>query len=73
VFHAWRKKEHYLKPAAQRVEDQKATALRLKKRQFKQHMRLAMQRKDRCDHCGKLRLAFPGVHMLHYRWIVQRV
>ena len=50
VFHAWRKKEHYLKPAAQRVEDQKATAQRLKKRQFKEHMRLAMQRKDRCDH-----------------------
>ena len=49
VFHAWRKKEYYLKSAAQRVENQKATALRLKKRQFKEHMRLAMQRKDRWD------------------------
>ncbi len=60
VFHAWRKKEYYLKPAGQRVEDQKATALRLKKRQFKQHMRLAMQRKDRCD-CQEKRvqLGFP--------------
>ena len=48
VFQAWRKKEFYLKPAAQRVENQKATALRLNKRQFKEHMRLAMQRKDRC-------------------------
>ena len=54
VFHAWRKKEYYLKPAAQRVEDQKATAQRLKKRQFKEHMRLALQRKDRCGRYCRL-------------------
>jgi len=47
VLHTWRKKDCYLKPAAQRVVQQKETALRLKKRNFKQLMRLAMQRKDR--------------------------
>ena len=49
VFVAWKKKDFNLKPAAKRVEQQKETALRLKKRNFRQSLRLAMQRKDRYE------------------------
>ncbi len=48
VLDTWKRRAFNMKPATKRVEQQKETALRLKKRNFRQSLRLAMQRKDRC-------------------------
>jgi ribosomal protein S21 len=48
LLQEWRDRQHFTKPAKRRFEAKKATELRLRKEEFREKLRWAMQRKARC-------------------------
>lgn len=47
LLQEWRDRQHFTKPAKRRFEAKKATELRLRKEEFREKLRWAMQRKAR--------------------------
>lgn len=67
LLHEWRDRMHFTKPAKRRFEAKKATEVRLRKEEFREKLRWAMQRKARCV-CVELSVAWYG----HVRFVYVR-